>query len=295
MPPRVPRLVKKVSRVLRKLGLASSTPKEQRPAALSNRIAALEQTIGDLDRHLRVRTVMDWIAQAHVAAGPLVSVILPTRNRCEWLRRAIASVQAQAYVNWELIVVDDGSTDGTASMLSAGGDERVRGLRTSAGGVCAARNAALERAQGDLIAYLDDDNMMHPQWLKSVVWAFAQRPEATVLYGAFVVDDAARLHRQSSGEFPRLYFWPYDHQSVAVHNIADIGCIAHRAGLPDARFDETLREMGDWDLFLRLTRDAPPIALPAIACFYTTDAPNRLSNGPSFQADLDAVRSKNKR
>jgi len=80
-----------------------------------------------------------------------------------------------------------------------------------------------------------------------------------------------------------------------VNNIADIGCIAHRAGLPEARFDESLREMGDWDLFLRLTRDAPPLALPAIACYYTTDAPNRLSSGPTFQADLAAVRSKNKR
>lgn len=295
MPPRVPRLVKKVSRVLRKLGLASSIPKEQRPAALSNRIAALEQTIGDLDRHLRVRTVMDWIAQAHVAARPLVSVILPTRDRCEWLQRAIASVKAQAYSKWELIVVDDGSTDGTASMLAADGDARVRSVRASAGGVCAARNVALEHARGDLIAYLDDDNIMHPQWLKSVVWAFAQRPDATVLYGAFVVDDTARVNRQSRGEFPQLFFRSYDHQSLAVHNIADMGCIAHRAGLPEARFDEALREMGDWDLFLRLTRNAPPMALPAIACFYTTDAPNRLSNGPSFHADLDAVRRKNRR
>jgi hypothetical protein len=74
-----------------------------------------------------------------------------------------------------------------------------------------------------------------------------------------------------------------------------MGCIAHRAGLPEARFDESLREMGDWDLFLRLTRRAPPLALPAIACFYTTDAPNRLSHGPTFAADVAAVRAKNRR
>jgi hypothetical protein len=65
--------------------------------------------------------------------------------------------------------------------------------------------------------------------------------------------------------------------------------------LSEARFDESLREMGDWDLFLRLTREAPPLALPAVACFYTTDAPNRLSNGPTFEADQATVRSKNKR
>jgi hypothetical protein len=53
--------------------------------------------------------------------------------------------------------------------------------------------------------------------------------------------------------------------------------------------------MGDWDLFLRLTRETPPLALPAIACLYTTDALNRLSYGPTFQADLEAVRKKNRR
>jgi hypothetical protein len=110
-----------------------------------------------------------------------------------------------------------------------------------------------------------------------------------------VVDDSARLSRRGSGELPQTYFFPYDHHAVAVNNIADISCIAHRANLPEARFDESLREMGDWDLFLRLTRHAPPLALPAIACFYTTDAPNRLSNGPTFDADLATVRSKNRR
>ena len=82
---------------------------------------------------------------------------------------------------------------------------------------------------------------------------------------------------------------------MANRNIADIGCIGHRAGLTEGRFDEALREMGDWDLFLRLTSKRPPLALPAVACYYTTDAPNRLSHGPTFQADLAAVRAKNRR
>jgi hypothetical protein len=109
------------------------------------------------------------------------------------------------------------------------------------------------------------------------------------------VDDPARINPQGGGELPRLNFWPYDHHHVAIANIADISCIAHRAGLPEASFDESLREMGDWDLFLRLTREAPPLALPAIACFYTTDAPNRLSYGPTYEADQVTVRTKNRR
>ncbi len=269
--------------------------KALRPGALSKKVAALERAIDENQRQLQVRSVMDWIAHSEVATGALISVVLPTRDRCALLPRAIASVKAQTYPRWELLVVDDGSADGTRDLLSAENDPRVRCLHAHGGGVCAARNVALQNARGDVIAYLDDDNIMHPQWLKSVVWAFEQRPDAAVLYGAFLVDDSMRLSQRGRGGLPRLYFWPYDHQAVAVDNIADIGCIAHRSKLPEARFDETLREMGDWDLFLRLTRDAPPLALPAVACFYTTDAPNRLSNGPTFHADQAAVRSKNKR
>jgi glycosyltransferase involved in cell wall biosynthesis len=269
--------------------------KRLRPGALGKKVAALQRAIDENQRQSQVRAVMDWIAHCEVATGPLVSVVLPTRDRHALLPRAIASVKAQTYPRWELLVVDDGSTDGTRDLLAAENDPRVRSLRAHGGGVCAARNVALQNARGDVIAYLDDDNIMHPQWLKSVVWAFAQRPDAAVLYGAFLVDDNARLSQRGHGELPQLFFWPYDHQAVAVDNIADIGCIAHRSKLPEARFDETLREMGDWDLFLRLTRDAPPLALPAIACFYTTDAPNRLSHGPTFHADQATVRSKNKR
>jgi glycosyltransferase involved in cell wall biosynthesis len=262
---------------------------------LSSRVAALEQSVADHGRQLQVRAVMDWIERATLRGAPLVSVVLPTRDRRDLLPRAIDSVQKQSYRNWELLIVDDGSVDGTAEFLAGLAGERLRCFRHHGAGVCAARNVALVQARGDLIAYLDDDNMMHPGWLKAVVWGFEQRPEANVLYGAYVVDDAGRIFRKKSGDLPRLYLWPYDHQAVARRSIVDIGSIAHRAGLAEARFDESLREMGDWDLFLRLTRTAPPLALPAIGCFYSTDAPNRLSHGPTFAADVAAVRAKNRR
>jgi hypothetical protein len=265
------------------------------PTELTGRIGVLEQLVDEHHRHLQVRTVMDWVEHATVRTTPLVSVVLPTRDRCALLPRAIASVDYQTYPNWELLIIDDGSADDTPALLAGISDKRLRTFRAEGAGVCAARNIALAHARGELIAYLDDDNIMHPAWLKAVVWAFGQRPEAEVLYGAFVVDDTARIDQRGHGDLPRLYFYPYDHHAVAEANVADIGCIAHRAGLAEARFDESLREMGDWDLFLRLTRGMQPLALPAIACFYTTDAPNRLSNGPTFEADMAAVRIKNRR
>jgi glycosyltransferase involved in cell wall biosynthesis len=268
---------------------------EARLTELTSQAGALAARLGDQQHLIEVRAVMDWIAQAALRSNPLVSIVLPTRNRAAYLKRAIASVEAQTYPNWELLIVDDSSVDETPSFLAGLNRKGVRCFRAEGRGVCAARNVALREARGALVAYLDDDNTMHPQWLKSVVWGFEQRPQASTLYGAFVVDDTARIDQRGGGDLPRLYFWPYDYHAVARENIADMGCIAHRAGVPEARFDESLREMGDWDLFLRLTREAPPLALPAIACFYSTDAPNRLSHGPTFAADSLAVRAKNKR
>jgi hypothetical protein len=275
--------------------VASLAADVHRAEDAAERLAALEHAVADHGRQLQVRAIMDWVEHATLRGAPLVSVVLPTRDRRDLLPRAIESVQKQSYGNWELLIVDDGSVDRTAEFLAGVAGDRVRCFRHHGAGACAARNVALAQVRGDLIAYLDDDNMMHPAWLKAVVWGFEQRPEANVLYGGYVVDDAWRINRKRSGDLPRLFFLPYDHHQVARRSVADMGCIAHRAGLPEAHFDESLREMGDWDLFLRLTRTAPPLALPAIACFYTTDAPHRLSHGPTFGADVAAVRAKNRR
>jgi predicted AlkP superfamily phosphohydrolase/phosphomutase len=265
-----------VEAVARHLGEA-----DERVAEL-DRLA--EGPIRRLLREAQIRTTMDWIELVEQPEDLLVTVIMPTYNRASHLPRAIASLVAQDYANWELIVVDDGSTDGTAAVLAAIDDERVRTIRGDHGGCSAARNLALEQVKGDVVVYLDDDNVMHPRWLKSVAWAFGQRPDVDVVMGARVIDDVERVHDwRTSGGMPWIQFEPYDRERLEQGNVADIGVIAHRAGLPDARFDEQLVSYGDWDLFLRLTRDKDPLELPAIAIAYATDAPDRLS-----AADLDA-------
>jgi len=261
---------------------------------LEARIASLNQRVDRLDRHRRVGTVMDFIASSTIDAGPLVSVIMPTRNRVDFLPRSIGSVLRQTYENWELIVADDGSEDGTRKYLRDSG-ARIRVVSSPGLGAAGARNRALATAQGSLICYLDDDNVMHPDWLKSVVWAFETFPQCDVLYGGICIDDIERVNNTGTGELPELFFEPYDHLAVARDNVADMGAIAHRAGLPEAQFDETLREMADWDLFLRLTRTKPPLSLPVLALYYRTDAPARLSNGPTFATDRERVREKNRR
>jgi glycosyltransferase involved in cell wall biosynthesis len=237
-----------------------------------------ERRLGRAERLIRTATVMEWIEQATLNTNPLVSVIVPTRDRTETLRRALDSVVAQSYANWELIVSEDGATDETAGLVAGFDEPRLRYLRGAPGGASAARNRGIAAARGALITYLDDDNRMHPNWLKSVVWAFEQRPDAAILYGGIAIDDTARLHGDGGREMPSAWLESYDRDAVLQSNVADTSAIAHRASLPDARFDESLRTMADWDFLLRMTADRDPLTLPAIACFYYTDAAHRLSD-----------------
>jgi hypothetical protein len=258
----------------------------------SNALDDLRRRLEELERMQSVRVFMEWIEYARLGESPRISVVLPTRNRANFLPMAVASVQAQSYTNWELLIVDDGSDDETPERLAALDDPRIRSFRIPHGGSSAARNAALDQATGDIIAYVDDDNMMHPLWLKAVAWAFGQRPNVDVLYGGIIIDDVERVDNRGSGSFAKPYLPPYDRKVLLHENLADMSAIAHRPRLPGARFDESLTTAGDWDLLCRLTADRDPLVLPAIACFYFTDAPNRLSAAAIRANDRKTIRRK---
>ena len=168
-------------------------------------------------------------------------------------------MRTQEYGNWQLIVVDDGSSDGTPEFLDqiASEDGRVIALRQLPEGVGAARNKGLAAATGDVVCYLDDDNLMGSLWLKSVAWAFDRDPELELLYGARITD-VERGQGSSSADLPFLHFEPFDRALLALGNFIDLGVIAHRRSLPEAKFDESLQALGDWDLLLRLTERARP-------------------------------------
>ncbi len=282
-------------RVLRRLRRYSGTDwVAGKVGALEAQVTAIEGVVGEHERQLRIRTVMDWVALATVPEDALISVVMPTRDRASLVARAYESVAAQTYRNWELVVVDDASVDDTRAVVEAIDDDRVRLHTGTACGVGAARNIGLDHSKGDYIAYLDDDNVMHPDWLKAVAWTFSQRPEVDVVYSGFVIDDPLRIDGGSAGGLPHLSFTPWDPRRAAREMVSDISAIAHRAGI-GARFDETLRQMADWDLLLRMTKDKPPLALPFVACAYTTDAPDRLTFGPSYEADRNTIRVRHRR
>ncbi len=122
---------------------------------------------------------------------PLVSIITPTYNRAEFIGTAIESVLAQTYGHFELLIVDDGSTDNTTEVLEPYlKDKRVRVFRQENQGQSVARNVALAQAKGEFICFLDSDNAWVPEKLEHTLQVFDTVPECDVVYGDYVVIDA---------------------------------------------------------------------------------------------------------
>jgi glycosyltransferase involved in cell wall biosynthesis len=214
-----------------------------------------------------------------VSAPGLVSVIMPVRDRATLAARAAASVLAQRYQDWELIIVDDGSRDDLKRNLRPViGHRRVRYVRQAARGAAAARNAGLRLASGSLIAYLDSDNEWLPGFLAGMVPVFADG-EVQSAYGIVVYDNGVR-------RLPE-----FDRVSLLRANAIDLNVFVHRRGLGGV-FDEGLRRLIDWDFILRCTADAPAIPVAVEGARYHEDAPGRISTSEDFVAPLQIIRGK---
>ena len=114
--------------------------------------------------------------------NPLVSIILPTYNRLEYLQRSIGSVLNQTYQDWELIVWDDGSNDGSGEFCQTYKDQRIRYFRHENRGVSFARNRAIEKSIGRYLAFLDSDDEWVQQKLSIQVSTLQAHPSIDLLF-----------------------------------------------------------------------------------------------------------------
>lgn len=180
---------------------------------------------------------------------PLVSVIIPTYNRAQVLGRAVESVLAQTHRHFELIVVDDGSSDHTREVVSQFGD-CVQFVRQGNRGVSAARNAGIKRSHGDLIAFLDSDDEWLPPKLEKQVALFSggdficHTEEIWCRNGKPV--SQKKVHRKQGGWF---FERALERCLISPSSVMISRSLLDRVGW----FDEDLPAAEDYDLWLRIT------------------------------------------
>jgi len=197
-----------------------------------------------------------------------------SRNRAYCIGDAIQSAQAQTFTDWELIVIDDGSTDDTrAAVARFAGDPRIRYVWQRPLGMAAARNHSLRLAGGQIIAFLDDDNLLYPDFLAAAVLTFSRLPEVDCLYGA-------RIDEASSGRgIDRIFCESFERDRLLRENLIDMGMLVHRRSLLDRHggIDENIETACDWDFALRITRDKPAHRMLVPAVRYRSNDAARMS------------------
>ena len=183
-----------------------------------------------------------------------VTVVIPAYNAAAWVGQTVASALAQTHRPLEVVVVDDGSTDGTAdaALAAAGGDPRLRVMRQENRGCAAARNRGIREARGDLIAPLDADDLWHPEKLTRQVAALRRAgPRVGLVYAWSCSIDAegrviARVvpgHRHAGAVYPQLLLQNFiSNGSAALFRRA---CFEETGGV-----DEDLVSSDDWALYL---------------------------------------------
>lgn len=261
---------------------------------LAEAVAAADE---DTFRHLGTSTtaLLDQLGRTSAAAppdAPLVSIVLPVRDRARELRRAVRSVLAQTATNWQLVIVDDRSTVPAAVTLSdLVADDRIVIIESPAPGAAAARNHGLASCDGDLITFIDSDNWWYPHRLASVLadldpatpWAIDQQlvrhgPEAP----SFVREGAPAL------------------ADIDQHNSIDLGMIVARreamdqlaAGRHGGPFDPSFARLSDWDLVCRLVELGPPQCIPSLGQVYETRVDGRISDTEPFGPPAHTIRAR---
>lgn len=188
-------------------------------------------------------------------SSPLISVIIPTFNRSYCLAETLDSVLGQSFKNFELIVVDDGSTDATPQLLDQY-TGRLTYLHISHAGPSAARNAGIGIARGDYIAFLDSDDLWMPRKLERQIEFFFKKSDARICQTEEIwIRNGVRVnpmkkHKKHSG-------WIF-RQCLPLCIVSPSAVMAHRSifghiGL----FDESMQACEDYDLWLRIAPHYP--------------------------------------
>jgi glycosyltransferase involved in cell wall biosynthesis len=228
---------------------------------------------------------------------PLFSVVVPTYNRARLAPRAIASVLAQTLGDFEIVVVDDASTDDTRDAVGRFADPRIRLVTLPENrGAAGARNAGIAESRGELISLLDSDDEYDPAFLEKTRAALAGTgPDVGFCWtgtGWSKTSDAEGLHREQtwrrvwSPRFPsRQAAWRYCLTHDAPWGTSNGITFKRHVFAKTGPFDESMRACEDMDILIRLMRDFDFVVVPECLIVVHDDAPERVDGNRRNQAD----------
>ena len=217
--------------------------------------------------------------------APLVSAVIPVRNGEAFIGEAIESVLGQSYERLECIVVDDGSSDGTAHVVGSFGDA-VQCMQVSHRGVAAARNAGVRAARGEVIAFLDADDAWEPAKTERQVELLARRPDLGLVYcGLREVDANGRELRVSPPPEPAAVLSNTLLGEPPFVALAQTGLVPRHVLSAIGGFDEALSVSADSDLVLRLAARFPVAAVPEPLTRYRWHPDQMHRDIPAYERD----------
>jgi hypothetical protein len=196
-------------------------------------------------------------------SGPRVSVVLPTHNQLAFLPLAVESLQSQTFSDFEVIIVNDGCTDGTRNYLDQLDDPRIRVIHQENSGLPRALNVGFRAARGDLLTWTSSDNYCAPVYLEALVGALDAYPEAAFAVSAFAwVDEEGRIQHLTRDQ-------DLSYRRFLCSNPGVAAFLYRRACLQEiGEYDPTLNGAEDWDMWLRIVERFEVIYVPELLYYY---------------------------
>lgn len=215
---------------------------------------------------------------------PVISIVIPLYNKGDEILKTLDTVFGQTVSDYEILVVDDGSTDGGEAKVEAVSDARVRLIRKENGGVSTARNAGMKAAVSDLIAFLDADDEWDPDHLETLIRLRATYPEAglyTTHHVRMSESGKAELH-SFAGIPPRPWEGVLGNYFLSairgMNPVWTSACAVPKSVFADiGLFDEEMRKSQDVQLWNRIASKYPVAFSWSGTAYYRKDAGNRIS------------------
>lgn len=229
----------------------------------------------------------------------LVSVVIPTKDRRDRLARTLVTIQAQTHPNIEIVIADDGSSDGTAELVTGLRDERFVLARSPVSeGVAAARNRGIRASSGRWIAMCDDDDLWHPEKLSCQIGALRASGTRWCFCAAVLVNDELEVISATpmpAEEAPGIVSYQ---KQLAWQNCIPGGgssVVAERTLIDEVGgFDEQLSMYADWDLWLRFVQRSEPVMWREWGVLYVLHGDQMTHNRPGTLEELWAIKRKHK-